>query len=405
MRRVIAGLAMLMLAAPLEGQEPAEAVGAEHRVSRGETLWELAQRYLNDPYQWRVIYDANSGLLSDPDLILPGQVLMIPAAVAAAPTARISIRPGVQEPDPLGNPVADRAQPSQQQQAAQPTRAGLAFDRAGPRQATQQDPNRTVFYRQAPPTRTADLPTVLSEPEIERFPVRPGEFSSAAWVAVPSDLEVVGTFLRSVRTDPDAWGEAGSSHPNDRLFIAYGDGPRPEPGTRLVLVDVGDRVSTGAGHRIIDPRGIARVMALKADAIEARLEAQYGTVMPGQLALPEVPMPEQSAEAAEPVPDGYDLEGRIVAFAKDRPLHNREDLAFVDLGRADGVRLGDVFFAYIPSRESEAEGTDDRMVPPERVAELRVIRVTENAATVKVDGLSLPRLRDDLPVRRVRRMP
>ncbi len=421
MRRVIAALGMLMLTTPLWGQEPAREEPVEHRVQRGETLWELARRYLDDPYQWRVIYHANSARLSDPDLILPGQVLHIPTGAGPAATGRVSIRPGVQEPDPLGDPVAPTrsGQPQPAAQAAEEARAarpaqpateetrptGLAFDRAAPR-AAPQDPDRTVFHRPPSASRASDRPTVLSEPAIDHYPVKPGEFSSAAWVASPAEMEVLGTFIRSVRTDPDAWGGPVWSHPNDQVLIAYADGVRPEPGTRLVLVQVGDRIRTGGqGDRIIDPRGIARVTSLNADAIEARIETQYGPIMPGQLAVPEVAMPEQSASEAGPVPDGYDLEGRLVAFAIERPIHNRADLAFVDLGRAEGVRLGDVFLAFIPSRESDVEAVPDRTLPPEPVAELRVVRVTENTATVKVDRIMLPRLREDLPVRRIRRMP
>ncbi len=49
-------------------------------VQRGDTLSALAGRYLGDPSRWREIYDANRAVIGDdPDLILPGQVLTLPA--------------------------------------------------------------------------------------------------------------------------------------------------------------------------------------------------------------------------------------------------------------------------------------------------------------------------------------
>ena len=49
-------------------------------VQRGDTLSALAGRYLGDMGRWREIYNANRAVIgADPDLILPGQVLTLPA--------------------------------------------------------------------------------------------------------------------------------------------------------------------------------------------------------------------------------------------------------------------------------------------------------------------------------------
>ncbi|MDO9527614.1 MAG: LysM peptidoglycan-binding domain-containing protein [Syntrophales bacterium] len=51
-----------------------------HVVKRGECLWWIAKYkdIYNDPFQWPIIYDANSNLINDPDLIYPGQIFSIP---------------------------------------------------------------------------------------------------------------------------------------------------------------------------------------------------------------------------------------------------------------------------------------------------------------------------------------
>ncbi|MET0901515.1 MAG: LysM peptidoglycan-binding domain-containing protein [Mycobacterium sp.] len=53
------------------------APATEHTVVRGDTLWDLAERFYGDPRLYPIIAAANG--LSDPDVIHPGQVLVIPA--------------------------------------------------------------------------------------------------------------------------------------------------------------------------------------------------------------------------------------------------------------------------------------------------------------------------------------
>jgi purine-binding chemotaxis protein CheW len=50
-------------------------------VRCGDTLWGLARRHWRDPFSWPVLYRANGALLHDPDLIRPGQHLVIPDRV------------------------------------------------------------------------------------------------------------------------------------------------------------------------------------------------------------------------------------------------------------------------------------------------------------------------------------
>ena len=49
-----------------------------HTVEKGDSLSKIAKEMYGDPMKYPVIFEANKPMLKDPDLIYPGQVLMIP---------------------------------------------------------------------------------------------------------------------------------------------------------------------------------------------------------------------------------------------------------------------------------------------------------------------------------------
>lgn len=369
MRLITASLIGLLIASPLLAQEPVgEPVreGAEHVVRKGDTLWDLAGHYFTNPYQWPTIYRANTMVVEDPHWIYPDEVLVIPGIT------------GDRRGAPVAAPVADRA-------------------------------SRTLFYREPPVRRETGQATVLSEPPGMRFPVKVGEYMAAPYLARPNQLDVRGVYMRTIRDDRELTGPATSSHPQDRAYIAYAGSYRPAVGDRYLLVDT-EQESEAArrGEHIIRPRAVIRIVELEREVMEGRIESQFGPVYPNQVLIPMSVFPDFMAEAALPVEGGSDLQGRIMEFRDERPIYSRADIAFLDIGARHGVHEGDVFYAYLPTRPSRNEvglfeGRSE-LLPPEVVAELRVIRVTDDHATVRVDDLAMARLEPGLPVQRVRRM-
>lgn len=49
-----------------------------HEVKSGESLSKIAKHYYGDPMKYKAIFDANTNILDNPDMIHPGQVLVIP---------------------------------------------------------------------------------------------------------------------------------------------------------------------------------------------------------------------------------------------------------------------------------------------------------------------------------------
>lgn len=67
-------------AAPMP-QAPTTA-GDRYVVRRGDTLWDIAEARLGNPLLWTSLYEANRATIQRPNLIHPGQTLVIPAAQA-----------------------------------------------------------------------------------------------------------------------------------------------------------------------------------------------------------------------------------------------------------------------------------------------------------------------------------
>jgi len=69
-------------AAPPAATDPIAGSGSgrTYTVVKGDSLSKIAKREYGDASKWRTIYEANRGLIKDPDLIYPGQLLSVPQA-------------------------------------------------------------------------------------------------------------------------------------------------------------------------------------------------------------------------------------------------------------------------------------------------------------------------------------
>lgn len=59
--------------------QTADTGGSTYTVQAGDTLSGIAKKHLGDGNAYMKIFDANKDVLSDPDKIMPGQVLKMPS--------------------------------------------------------------------------------------------------------------------------------------------------------------------------------------------------------------------------------------------------------------------------------------------------------------------------------------
>lgn len=69
---------MTVKAAPVETAAPAQPQVRYYTVESGDSLSKISKEMYGDMNRYNEIFDANRPMLSDPDKIYPGQVLVIP---------------------------------------------------------------------------------------------------------------------------------------------------------------------------------------------------------------------------------------------------------------------------------------------------------------------------------------
>ncbi len=82
MRRIISALLIsisstLVLAQGIQPTDLADGAPDRHVVVRGDTLWDIAAKFLKNPYRWGELWKLNAEDIKNPQRIYPGQVIVL----------------------------------------------------------------------------------------------------------------------------------------------------------------------------------------------------------------------------------------------------------------------------------------------------------------------------------------
>jgi hypothetical protein len=358
----VPAIVLAAMAATVQAQTPTQTQQQrEHTVRRGDTLWDLARAYLMNAFLWPMIYEANRPVVENPHRIYPGERLIIPPVVADTPAR------------PLGEPV-----PTPQPQPPAPS---SAFPLTQPQQQMPEP----------------DARTVVASVDLRRPVVTTAEYLAAPWLSNSAEGEVVGRIIRVV--DPSATTDRLPStlHPNERVHLGALTASR-QPGDSLVIVRFGVLIN-GYG-RVVVPVGMLRVDSVTSTVVTARVIQQYGDAKVGDAVLPLGRLPEIALGSGSPFEGGP--RGELLQFLIPEPLHGTTDIGFISLGNDAGIGIGDEFVVYVPPLELDNERVE--VLPPTEVGVVRVIKVADNSATVRVLRVSNAGLTQGLPVRLIRKM-
>jgi hypothetical protein len=351
-----------------------------HVVREGDTLWEIARLYLNDPFLWPEIYRLNTNIVEDPHWIFPGEILALPDAsviigpiVGAAPVA----------PQPV-TPIVPTT----------PTEEVAPIVSTGP----------TVFSQGVQPRTRPTTPTATTRPtrvnvRVPAPPIREWDYYAAPWVDGNGGPRGYGRILMTSEI-PATGGkvERSTFQLSEKIYITAPEAMVLERGDRLLVYTLGP-VLPGIGQVVL-PTGIVEVEVTPADreAATVRIVKQFDEITPEHRITHIDPLVMPASAELTPVGEGLTTD---IVWVRDNPLLPTIQ-QYVVLGASgrDGVRLGDRFTflrGYL-----RIDGT---WIPEEEMAVAQVIRVTDRAVTAILVDQTHAGIREGTIARLTARLP
>ena len=362
---------LLALAAlvPAASAQEAQPASKTHTVVRGDTLWDLARKYMGDPFLWPQIYRLNTAVVEDPHWIYPGEVLRL-------------VEP----------PEGAQAVPSQD--TPPPVAPG---DSAAAAAAAAEEELEYPMPEFARRRRTESLEGLRAYVDQPYQPLRAGEFYSAGFLTEERELPygiMLGTVtpqqIRNLteRAAVTLFSEVAVRAPDGATY-AVGDS---------LLVVVREVGFEGYGQ-IVVPVGMIRITGQTSNQYLGEVVAVYGAMRNGQQTIPAERF--QPGPKVRAVATTDSLSGAVIGARELRELKHPQNHVFINLGRAQGVMPGDVFqVRRVPGPRTGAPDTIDELM-----ASGQVVRVGERHATLLLTGVVSPDIPPGMRVVRVASLP
>jgi LysM repeat protein len=373
----LAVAAATLASSPLAAQEPT-AIPATHTVKKGDTLWDIAKMYLNDPFLWPEIYRLNTAIVEDPHWIYPGEVLTLPGG-----TPQVAENPG------------GGAQVVSEDQMEQPA-APIA-------EAPRQPVGSTVFAA-ANRKRTISASRFGGTANTyQHTAVRAAEFYSAPWLDSSAGPPNTGRIIRTANVPGEVRGvQRDKFNINDYVFVTLPKGVVAAKGDQFLVFEM--LADLGNGTKVMRPTGQVKIISIEGtDAAMALITNFYQEVWVGQQIMPL----EHFAmnPDARPAPLLLGTEGKVVFIPPAVTIASAQDWIILNVGLKDGVKIGDQFTVYRPSFKQPQEHGPDVTIPEGLIGRVQVIKVTELGATALVTDIRNPAIFADASVRLTARMP
>lgn len=322
---------------------------ADHEVRRGDTLWDLAGRYLSNPLLWPEIYRLNTQVVEDPHWIFPGEMLRLPGGARAA-AGRDAAGPG-----PAGEAAAGAAAGTPGQEG----RAGVS--RFGGRSVFDESPDAGARLGR------------LDVDDYRRSPlVSESDHNRAPFLVPLEGLGPMGVTADKVEQNPLRLALPPAIRSHARVILRLG-GLSVEPGSVVQAVRWGRTLEEHGD--VVHPMAMLEILESDGDSALAAVRQVFGDYQVGDPVF----VPEGfEFTATDRRPSDEPVSTRVIGFEPDQPLMGLGDMIFLAAGERDGVRLGDELVVF--PGDSETRWRD-------RVAVVRIVKVRPGSSTAMVVDL------------------
>ncbi len=348
-----------------------------HTVKKGDTLWDLAQYDLHDPFLWPGIYRLNTDVVEDPHWIYPGEVLRI------APTDNVASVPTMDTPVPMNGDSATLVADSVP--AAADTTDAIARGPQQPSTAESEDSEQRLLFPERRPRSVSEILKAYTHQPYRGL--RRSEFYSSGFLTENQRLPY-GKVLGPITPQQiKAVNSRANALPFTYISLEAPDGATYQVGDSVLLLQLGPELEPHG--RIVVPTGVAKITEAMDGHYVANVVATYGAIRNGQRTLPLEAFNASGAKGrAIPVSDG--VRGSLLGGLGRQALKEPQMVVFIDKGREDGVAPGDLFEV-----RRRPERTSDGLIRiNELMATMQIVHVRDHTAT----GILINVVSPDIPV-------
>lgn len=307
-----------------------------YTVAPGDTLWDISRTFLGNPEYWPRLWSIND-YITNPHWIYPGN--------------RIAFRLGTDTEPPV-----------------------VELE-VGPQPEYQ------------PESLSLEYPENQCGPDVRFTGDRPADqYVAAGFLADSDDVDVYGEVYKA-RTR-QYWLAEGNL-----IYLKLDDPDAFDCGDTLSVfrrtakkVRDPEKRSTkyGSAYRVV---GEARVVHRADDIVAAVVRTSYTEIERGDLVGPLMPV---KVELELSTPEG-DLTGNIVGRATDENmLIGDRETVFLDIGRADGARVGDTMYVVVRQDEALDLRKEDEALPESVTGRIVIVRVDEYTSTAVITDAARP---------------
>ena len=364
-----------------------------HTVKKGDTLWDLAQYYLHDPFLWPGIYRLNTDVVEDPHWIYPGEVLRI------APTENVAAVPTMDTPlpsAPLEGTKVTAASDSSSGAAVPDSTGALAQGPQQPSIAESEQNEQAPLFPERQARSVAEMLKAYTHQPYRAL--RRSEFYSSGFLTENQRLpygRVLGPVtpqqIRAVHTRANAL-------PFTTIAIDAPDGATYQVGDSLLLLQLGKELDSYGN--IVVPTGVLQIIESVDGHYVGNIVATYGPIRNGQLVLPlDAFHNPGTGTRAVPVSDG--VRGTFIGGLGRQDLKEPQMVVFINKGREDGVAPGDLFEV----RRRPERLSDGTLRVNELMATMQIVHVRDRTATGILTNVISPDIPAGTDVMQVAKLP